>query len=275
MVRSQPLPQLALLERATAVFKADRRVRAAFLRGSFYAGRPDIYSDLDVFIVVDPSDAADIFDCGRALLNEIGAVIWVSQTAVEPPHLRALFAGPVRVELTVVTTENIPPYDGWRVLFDELDLLGPRGRVFAPDSLRPEHVAIRCDEFWWNLFSSVGQLKRGHLWMAASLLDACRATLAQMMRWRRDPERPFESYIDLERHLTAEDQQALAQTLASYDMRSITMALLCAADAFDPAAREVAARLDAGYPAELAHATKEYFIREFWALIAPGPAMSA
>src|SRR6185295_9805187 len=116
-----------------------------------------------------------------------------------------------------------------------------------------------------------GQLKRGHLWMALHLLDTCRSILVQVMRWRRDPVRPFERYIDLEQHLTAEDQQALAQTMANYDPRAVTLALLCAADAFDPAAREVAARIGTTYPSDLAHATKEYFIREFWSLIAPGP----
>ena len=94
-------------------------------------------------------------------------------------------------------------------------------------------------------------------------------------RWRRDPEHPAERYIDLERHLTAEDQQALAQSLAGYDLRAIVEALLTAADAFEPAAREVAARVGGDYPAPLAHNTKQFFIREFWALIAPGPAISA
>src|SRR4029078_5135453 len=91
----------------------------------------------------------------------------------------------------------------------------------------------------------------------------------------RDPDPPAHRYIDLERHLTAEDQQALAQSLAGYDVRAIAEALVCAADAFEPAAREVAARVGAGYPAALAQATKQFFIREFWVLIAPGPAISA
>ena len=41
------------------------------------------------------------------------------------------------------------------------------------------------------------------------------------------------------------------------------------------AAREVAAEIGATYPSALAQAAKSFFIREFWALIAPGPAMSA
>ena len=107
------------------------------------------------------------------------------------------------------------------------------------------------------------------------LLDLCRADLAQIMRWRRDPEHPADRYINLEHHLTAEDQQALAQSLAGYDLRAIAEALLTAADAFEPAAREVATRVGADYPAALAHTTKQFYISEFWALIAPGPAISA
>ncbi len=276
MGRTQQLPQIALLERITAVLKADGRVRAAFLRGSFYSGQPDMYSDLDLFAVVETSDAEAFLEQGRAVLAEVGRLIWVSQVDTNPPMLRTLFPGPIRVNLSIVTIENIPPYEGWRVLFDTMGVLDTRPHPpDTADPLQPEHVAALCDEFWWNLFNSVGQLKRGHLWMALYQLDLCRSTLAQIMRWRRDPERPFERFVALEQHLTAEDQQAIAQTLASYDPRDITMALLCAADAFDPAAREVAARLGAAYPSELAHATKEYFIREFWVLIAPGPTISA
>jgi hypothetical protein len=254
---------------------ADERVRAAFLRGSFYAGRPDAYSDLDVFAVVEPSAVEAFRKQGRAMLAAAGQVLWVSEVTITPPHLRALFSGPVQVDLFVATPETLPPYSGWRILFDRDDLLKAPAPAALHDLLQPEHVTALCDMFWWNMFASVGQLKRGHLWMALHLLDLCRAGLAQMMRWRRDSKHPFEHFVDLERHLTAEDQQALAQTLAGYDSRAIATALLCAADAFEPAAREVAARTGAGYPAELAHATKQFFLREFWALIAPGPAISA
>ena len=276
MTQSQELPQLALLEHVVATLKASVRVRAVFLRGSFYRGQPDTYSDLDLFAVAEEADAEELLELGRTMLHNTGGTLWVSALDAAPPRLRALFPGPLKLDLTIVTMETLPPYEGWRILFDRDHLLRTRARItqsFEP--LRPEHVAMVCDEFWWNMFSSVGQIKRGQLWMALHLLDVCRADLAQIMRWRRDPEHPAERYINLERHLTAEDQQALAQSLAGYDLRAIVEALLTAADAFEPAAREVAARVGGNYPAALAHTTKQFFIREFWALIAPGPAISA
>jgi predicted nucleotidyltransferase len=276
VTQSQELPQLALLEHVVEALKANVRVRAAFLRGSFYRGQPDTYSDLDLFAVVEEADAEELLELGRTTLRNAGGTLWVSALETAPPQLRALFPGPLKLDLTIVTTETLPPYEGWRILFDRDHLLRTRARatqLFEP--LRPEHVAMVCDQFWWNMFSSVGQIKRGQLWMALHLLDVCRADLAQIMRWRRDPEHPAERYINLERHLTAEDQQALAQSLAGYDLRAIAEALLTAADAFEPAAREVAARVGGDYPAALAHNTKQFFIREFWALIAPGPAISA
>jgi len=276
VTQPQELPQFALLERVVEVLKANPRLRAAFLRGSFYRGQPDIYSDLDLFAVAEEGDAEALLELGRVLLRDAGGAQWVSALDAAPPRLRALFPGPLRLDLTIVTSETLPPYEGWRILFDHSHLLRTRARAVQTfEPLRAEHVAMICDEFWWNLFSSVGQLKRGQLWMSLHLLDLCRAHLAQILRWRRDPEHPAERYIDLERHLTAEDQQALAQTLASYDLRAIAEALLGAADAFDPAARDVAARVGAEYPAPLAHETKAFFIREFWALLAPGPTISA
>jgi predicted nucleotidyltransferase len=276
VTQSQELPQLALLEHVVEAFKANARVRAAFLRGSFYRGQPDTYSDLDLFAVAEEADAEELLTLGRATLHHAGEPLWVSALDAAPPRLRALFPGPLKLDLTIVTTETLPAYEGWRILFDRDHLLRTRARTAQSlDPLRPEHVAMVCDQFWWNMFSSVGQIKRGQLWMALHLLDVCRTDLAQIMRWRRDPQHPAERYIDLERHLTAEDQQALAQSLAGYDLRAIAEALLTAADAFEPAAREVAARVGSDYPAALAHTTKQFFIREFWALIAPGPAISA
>jgi predicted nucleotidyltransferase len=276
VTQSQELPQLALLEHVVETLKANARIRAAFLRGSFYRGQPDTYSDLDLFAVVEEADAEELLELGRTMLHNAGGTLWVSALDAAPPRLRALFPGPLKLDLTLVTIETLPPYEGWRILFDRDHVLRTRARTtqsFEP--LRPEHVAMVCDEFWWNMFSSVGQIKRGQLWMALHLLDVCRADLAQIMRWRRDPEHPAERFTNLEGHLTAEDQQALAQSLAGYDLRAIVEALLTAADAFEPAAREVAARVGGDYPAALAHNTKHFFIREFWALIAPGPAISA
>ncbi len=276
MTQLPELPQFELLEHVVEVLKANLRVRAAFLRGSFYRGQPDAYSDLDLFAVAEVADAEELLELGRTTLRQVGETLWVSALDTTPPRLRALFPGPLKLDLTIVTTETLPPYEGWRILFDRDHLLRTRARStqsFEP--LQPEHVAMVCDQFWWNMFSSVGQIKRGQLWMALHLLDACRADLAQIMRWRRDPEHPAERYLDLDRHLTAEDQQALAQSLAGYDLRAIAEALLTAADAFEPAAREVAARVGGDYPVALAHNTKQFFIREFWALIAPGPAISA
>ena len=276
MTQSQLYPQLALLERMLDLLKAMPPVRAAFLRGSFHSNEPELGSDIDLVVVATDAEPEALVELGRAVLPSAGDVQWVSLLALIPARLRALLAGPIRVDLTVVTAATLPVYEGWRILFDHDNLLRERARYTpASDTLRPEHVAAVCDEFWWRLFSCVGQIKRGQLWLALHLLSSCRDSLVQIMRWRRDPSRPFEQYANLEQHLTPEDQQALAQTLASYDLRSIATALLCTADAFDPAAREVAARVQAHYPAALAQLSKEFFIREFWALIAPGPTMSA
>lgn len=276
MTQSQQLPQLILLDRLVSALKAYPRARAAFLRGSFYSGQPDIYSDLDLFVVLEEADGEALLAFGRELLGAAARPLWVSEPSAHTPQLRALYPGPLRLDLSLVTAATLPPYEGWRALFDHDGLLRDRALQAQPrEALLPEHVLRVCDEFWWTMFSSVGQLKRGQLWLALHLLDGCRAGLAQMMRWLRDQERPAERFADLERHLTAEDQQALAQTLAGYDLRAIAEALVCAADAFDPAARDVAARVGAEYPAALAQETKSFFIREFWALLAPGPAISA
>lgn len=269
-------PQLALLEQIVEVLKSTPRVRAAFMRGSFYSGQLSASSDLDLYVVTEQSSGEELIALGRSVLEATGRILWISVIDTLPPRLRALANGPLRVDMAIVTPATLPAYAGWRILLDRDHLLRDHARaqrVF--EALELEHVLKLCDEFWWNIHNSVTYLKRGHLWMALHLLDSCRNDLAQMMRWRRDPNQPFECFVDLERHLTAEDQQALAQTLAEYDLRSIAEGLLCATDAFDPAAREVVARVGGTYPVAFAQLVKEFFIRELWALIAPGPTMSA
>ncbi len=276
MTQAMQVPQLALLERLVDSLRAMPEVRAVALRSALNTSQPDSYTPIDLFVVVRESNAEAQLKLGRAALQSIGRIQWVSLLSLLPPQLRALAEGPFRIDLTVVTPATLPAYDGWRILLDHDGLLRERARhSILGDAVRPEHVVELCDAFWWRIFESVGQLKRGQVWQAFHQLGVCRDNLVQIMRWRRDAERPFEGFYNLERYLTPEDQQALAQTLAAYDLRSIAAALLFAADAFDPAAREVAAELGAPYPAALAQAAKSFFIREFWALIAPGPAMSA
>ena len=275
MTQAMQVPQLALLERLVASLRAMPEVRAAALRSALNASQADPYTPIDLFVVARESDAEAQLKLGRAALQAAGPMQWVSLLSLAPPQLRALAEGPLRVDLAVVAPASLPAYTGWRILIDHDGLLRDHARHSTFDIVRPEHVAELCDAFWWRIYESVGQLKRGQVWQAFHQLGTCRDNLVQIIRWRRDAERPFEGFYNLERHLTPEDQQALAQTLAAYDLRSIAGALLCAADAFDPAAREVAAELGVPYPAALAQAAKSFFIREFWALFAPGPAISA
>ncbi len=276
MTQSQQYTAPALIEQIAEALRALPRARAALVRGTPYSGQPESATDIELLVVAADAPAEELLELGRAALASAAPALWVSLISPIPPRLRALLNGPHRIDLAVVTAEALPSSEGWRVLFDHDALLSARGRGGAGDDLlQPEHIVIACDEFWWGLYSSIGQLKHGQLWQALHLLGKSRDVLAQVMRWRRDMASPFEQYGDLEQHLTAEDQQALAQTLADYDLRAVAAALLSAADAFDPAAREVAASLGAIYPTALAQATKAYFIREFWPLIAPGPAISA
>src|SRR5437867_3732789 len=110
------------------MLKANARMRAAFLRGSFYRGQPDAYSDLDLFAVAEDAEAEELLDLGRAMLLTAGGALWVSAPDAAPPQLRALFPGPLKLDLTIVTMETLPPYEGWRILFDRDHLLRTRAR---------------------------------------------------------------------------------------------------------------------------------------------------
>src|SRR5689334_8237688 len=103
-------PQLTLLERLVAALEADARVRAAVLRGSFDTGRPEPYSNLDQLIVLEPSAVEAFCRQGHATVAKAGSLVWVSEADVDPPHLRALFAGPIQLVLFMTTPALLPPY---------------------------------------------------------------------------------------------------------------------------------------------------------------------
>ena len=124
MTQSQQLPQLALLERITDVLRAMQNVRAAFLRGSFNSGQPDVYSGLDLIAVVDNLDDEARLSLARAGLVALGRALWISAPNTLPPQLRALFPGPIRLDLTLVEADALPLSDDWRVLFDYDGLSG-------------------------------------------------------------------------------------------------------------------------------------------------------
>jgi len=92
------------------------------------------------------------------------------------PRMRALF--PARCDqLVVVTIETLPPYEGWRILFDHDHLCAPaRDLGKRLSRFGRACVAMVCDEFWWSVFQQCQPAQARQLWMALHLLDVCRAT---------------------------------------------------------------------------------------------------
>src|SRR5215211_5110645 len=102
------------------------RVRAAFMRGSFYSGQPDAYSGLDLYIVAENTVGEELIALGRDVLDATGQILWISVIDGIPARLRALASGPVRIDLAIVTPTTLPTYEGWRILLDHDKLLRDR-----------------------------------------------------------------------------------------------------------------------------------------------------
>ena len=163
------LPQLALLDRIVSALAGDQRVRAALLRGPLPAEQADAYSQLDLLVVADVPDDAPL-GLGHEICGQAGQALWVSVANVYPPRLRALYPGPLRLDLAIGTVATLAPHGGEHVLIDKDGLLPARMPAARREPLEPAHVLWACDEFWWAMFGSVGQLKRGQLWLALSML---------------------------------------------------------------------------------------------------------
>lgn len=101
--------QHRLIARVKELCRADDRIGAALMYGSFAAGEGDAHSDVEFWLFLDPERRAEL-DPGQwcreiapvnlVLLNEFGSHV-------------ALFPGPVRGEFHFATTDDIASVGDW------------------------------------------------------------------------------------------------------------------------------------------------------------------
>ncbi len=270
--RATTAPQEALIARATRVFRADPRVLAVYLVGSFAVGNSDAWSDVDLQCVVRDDDVDDVAATWRGIVEAIAPTVSIQAfpfatggacITVEWLHFDIVFHGASSVDGGRI--------EGMAPLVDKAGVL-PTAPVPRPSRRRePFFPRPAVEHFLYMLGNMVSVIGRNEVVPAsngvimARDLDLVRLLLAEQ-GWESTREHaagnPFPFTKRLRPYLT-EEQHALLASLpplaAAID--SVIDGYVALARAFLPRGRQLARRTGAEWPAAYEAASVGYFER--------------
>ncbi len=253
-----PPPHLqAILDRFVAACRADERVAAALLVGSYARGAADAHSDLDLFLITD-DDAYDAFVAARHdFVRALGEPLFREDFDI-PDIVFLIFPEGAEVEIHFAPAARLgaildEPH--WSLL-DKRGLLAAAAAPYAVAGAPQSTEALRRQIawFWHDLSHFTTAVARGQLWWAAGQLEVLRRITVNLARLRHnlnDPDVGSDPWFKIDTALPGEDLTPLRETFAPLERK----AMLAAARVLVAFYRQLAAPLaethGLAYPAEL------------------------
>jgi predicted nucleotidyltransferase len=246
-----------IVDRFVAACRADGRVVAAFLGGSYARGAADAYSDLDLYLITVDETYTDFFAEREAFVRQLGEPVFLEDFDEYGFDLMLfIFLDGTEGELALGREGSFQHIHGGPhvVLLDKTLILA--GTAFPeqrpPPAEQVERLRGRLHWFWHDLSHHfLTPLARGQLWTAVGALEDLRRTCVDLARLAADFTTAAEGYEKVERAVAAERLAALAATFCPPER----VALLGAAHAIVGFYREVAPPLAQAhgitYPAAL------------------------
>ena len=218
--------QQALLQTVVAVYSDDTRVLAVILFGSLGRGDGDVYSDLDMVVIVRDDLVVDIASelVGlRAALAENGIRALLTLAAGNAVYLTTETLASVAIDYAKLRETPWYLLAGYQVLSGTVDAAAIESAAKAnEESQFPPHVELHR-ALWLALIVN-GHLHRGSYWPALSALNRMRGALLEIFTLSRNGKRAarfFDTTAGLElktmlgRTLPAYFPTSPAQTVAS------------------------------------------------------------
>jgi hypothetical protein len=270
--RATSAPQQALIERAGEVFRADDRVRAAYLVGGFAVGTGDAWSDVDLQCIIADEAKDDLSASWRELANAIAPTAYIQPfglviggVCITPDWLHFDLVCNPRSSVDPKTVEGMVP------LVDKEGLLPP-GAVPRPDRQTPPFFPLRSVEhFLYMLGNMVSVIARNEPIPASNGVIIVRdidlvGLLLAEQGWATTREHsfgnPFPFTKRLRSYLTNEQNHllgALPPLVATLD--SVIESYVALARVFLPRAKALAERTGAPWPAAYETASVSFFER--------------
>lgn len=247
----------ATLDRFVAACRADTRVVAAFLGGSYARGTADAYSDLDLGVITTDAAYADFFAEREAFIRALGVPLFLEDwNGFGVDMLFFIFPDGVEGELALGRESHfahihVGPY---QVLLDKQGILA--NAVFPKPTVDPEEqrATIHRQIYWfWHDLSHhfITPLARGELWGAYGYLDEMRRTCVNLARLRHDSAAALDGYEKVEYALPVGQLAPLASTVCPLEPGDMLKAAGLIVDFYREVASELARVHGVAYPKDL------------------------
>jgi predicted nucleotidyltransferase len=248
-----------LLGRAVGRLREDQRVVALVLGGSLARGAADLYSDVDLYVVV--RDGA--FDAVLAKLDAMAGGVGSQLFAFDVDPLPGgstdrivVYEGPdgkpIKFDFMYLKESDLEPAPKWAgcvVLEDKGGRVGAvvaRSEGLAPPPPKPEELLELNQKFWTLCWYVFGKIVRGELWEALDGLHNIRSlALVPLLDWAA--ERPYEGYRRLDGKLDPEMASRLKGTLSALEPEALYAALCAEVELFRGLRAEVFGRYGTGF----------------------------
>jgi predicted nucleotidyltransferase len=219
-----------IAENILRLLRVDERVLGVYLSGSFAAGKPDRYSDLDLYLLVRKEHRERIKQDHSSLRAKVGELIsdFPATHMGDPNQIICLYSEtyPVHVDYQYRAPEELIPRVKDRralVFWDSSGELrtwkkkcAQVNEAYAPTA---ESVQYFEDRFWTWCFYADSKIRRGELWEARDMIEYLRnKVIVPLMNYSLSL--PFEGNRRIEDKFSDDMISALKATLQRGHSRS-------------------------------------------------------
>lgn len=212
-----------IASRAIERLAADERVDGLYLSGSFAKGKPDRWSDIDLYVIVVPNGSVEeVIRSHETLISEVAdvATSFPATHLGDPNQLIVFYKGtePIHVDYqyrklgwlaprrrdgnVMILLDRSGELERWREECQE----APVESATASEQL--QYLEIR---FWGWCWYTHTKIKRGELWEARDALEYLRSNV--LVPLAHADAQPFEGNRRLEQKLSPDLQRQLASTI--------------------------------------------------------------
>ncbi|MBL8093233.1 MAG: nucleotidyltransferase domain-containing protein [Anaerolineales bacterium] len=232
-----PNPQHVVASRFLDLCRADPRIVAAFIGGSYASGQADEFSDLDLYCVTTDEAYGDFVANKAGFARQLGRLLFLEDFGEAHGYLFVHENG-TEGEFWFGRQSDFQaicsgPY---QVLFDRLGLLGG-GELPTPVADHERQLAVlrrQIDWFWHELSHFIKAMGRRQLWFAYGQVEAMRRMCVILARLDVDftdaGALEGEPYFKIEEALPVAVLQPLRSTCCEVEQQALLQAgkTLCA-----------------------------------------------
>ena len=244
-------------DRFAEACRADVRVVAAFLHGSYAGGTADAYSDLDLGLVTTDEGYDDLFAGREAFMRLLGEPLFL-ETFDNPNFVFFILADGTEGELALgrASDFNRISRGPYRVLLDKQGVLaGATFPGFGPTQAEQAETLRRLIYwFWHDLSHFITAMGRGQLWWAYGQLEILRRMCVNLARLRHnfpDADAGGDDYFKLEQALPVQQISRLQPTFCPQEPRAMLQAAHVIFNFYQELARPLAQAHGIPYPEAL------------------------